>query len=768
REGAAMLRYAFVIAWILASLTTFAIAQEPSPALTRAQQSRQRDLLLRYGSRLMAVEEKYAVVRRMLDVFTPEQIEALDKLRISPSQAEKLLRVLQDNWPEGGLNEEGFKDLKKKVTTKFEDIMGSEQFDILLELSPSPQQWERLRNVLAQAASTPEGKLAWEASGELAASLTPDQKRTLDPFLNLAQPPKDPVQPLEEPPTTAPGKGPDPRRHFLFLRRTGLGDFYADITPGSDYSLHLPRTYRVEGGDPAILTAVSNESGIPTRLLGNWEGDVFRLARTSLVGPPPVMAMSGVYQISRGRLPARAVSVSPPVVELDAGRGQKITASLEFLTSREQKEFEQVAGGEFLVRGTLLVGSDKNTLVDLDFAPWQRPQAPVEASCLVQLTEEFFRHAASEYRLGHPDKFNFQGSGGQAGAPLSQVSFQVTDVGVTLGGCQPGQLRLFGRASLAHTGLSVMEAEFEVVTSAEFVQQKLQLKPVPGTLELRVVHPVYAVAPPSWIKTLEQIMGSEYAQGTSFALPEKYKDTVVKSGLLEASQLDQLKLFTLPTDDRRTSLVTVAAPSPPAPVANSAGQAAATPVDALQPRVESPAEFAVAFSDQAVTAALRRKVPEMLPIRKEVPADLQDQAGVKLTEFEVTELDLTYEQGLFRINNCVVNVYWSWGLFSGMEPGIRFKGTASLSGAGNPLKLSAHLQVADLEFLSPVILEQPPEEQQKNKEKLLKVLNERAMELPDPGHVEVPGLSERARLLPTAVKTTAAPPELLMQGRLEP
>jgi len=722
-------------------------AQPPTPAASSIQQT--QDRLLQYGSLLRLVNERYHLVQRMTDLATPDQLDALNKLRISPKQAMDLVKLVRDNMPEGPLDDKGWKDLRRKITPKAEDILGSEQFDRLLELLPSPQQKDKIEAILKDAAATPEGKQALAAALQLEASLTDEQKRFLEPVLNLMKTPN-PKTTLKTPPSPKrPAKAPAGERRLVYLRKTSLGETYAEVRPEANFTQYLPQRYRLLGGDPDVLSNLSNGSGLPVRVLGNLQGDRLTVARASFTAGPALLAVPGDAEVWRGRLPARLLSPSPPVVELDAGRGRTLQGQLEFTTPEEKQEFDKVsAAGKFLLGSTAMTRGGQTTLVDLEFSPWQDPNQECSSSGLIQLSEDLLQHAAEEYRAGHPDLM-----GGSSG----QVSVQVSELGATLQGCQKNQVRLYGRMSVAHSGLSVAEFSFEGVALASFQQGKLQLTPVPGSLQAHFAYPLYANAPATWMSNLERILGSEYQKGLSLAVTEPYKDQILKSGLLDSAQLDGMQLFSWPSGDRRTSIITLVSPSQTTP-----------PTPALRSRIEAPGEWTLALSEEAINNAIRQKLPPMLPIKRPVPKDLQKQGGVTLTDVEVPELDLSFQKGLFQINNCVVNVYWSFGLFSGMEPGARFKGTARITGEGSPIKLKAHLKVDSLEFLSQRILDEPPEQQKSQKEDLIKALEDHPLELDDIPELTAKILSPRAALVLTAVRGQETPSELLLHGRLQP
>lgn len=728
-----------VLAFLLAALPA-AAAAGPAPG----------DLLLRYGARLKAVDEKYQVFQALCDLASDDQLEALKELRVSPSQLAELLRALQESMPEGGLDEEGLKQLKTRIQPRFELILGAETFDTLLLLFPTPQQVDRARQLMARAAATPEGQAAWQAANELRAALTPEQAKWLGPVLDLARPTAEakPLEPVADPAAAA-GKA---ERRTVLLRKTGLGDYFAEVTPDLDYGSWLPRSYRVEGADPAILAALASEAGLPVRVLSHLSGDTLAVDRGSLMDLP-IRPISGGHEVWVGRLPARAVSVSPPVVELDRGRGRKTTAAVEWKDRAQALEFQRLAeaGAPFLIGGTCVTSPQGATLVDVDLGPWQPAQAQASSALLLQLSEEFLHHLVREYMAGNPDRLGLSGSDGA-------VRLRVGEVGLTLVGCEPGQLRLYGSAHLSHTGLEVLALQFEVVARAGFEGGKLALRPVPGSLQLRVAQPLSAAMPASWIATLERILGEEYTEGAKVPVPQEVRQRLLDSGLLEQAQLDGLALYTLPAPDRRSAMLALSAPA----------SAAAPPVEVLRSRITDPAEFALAFSEEALNLALQRKVPGMLPLVREIPEDLQEQEGVRLKKMEIPELDLAFSQGQWVIRQCRIDVHWTWGLFSGVEPGIRLKATARVSGSGDPLKLTARLQVQELEFLSELVTEKTPEEQQKLKDKLIGILQDREWELTLPAEVEARALSPRARFYVTEIRGTEAPSELLIQGGLKP
>ncbi|MBN9420748.1 MAG: hypothetical protein J0I12_35210 [Candidatus Eremiobacteraeota bacterium] len=742
---------------ILTCLAAPVLAQDTSsgaqtPTTTnQAQLANQQALLLRYGTRLTEAAQKYQLFNKLTALATPDQLDTIHKLRISPSQAMDLLKAFQDNMPKGTLDKDAMAALRRNITPKAEQILGADQFDLFIGLVPSPQQTEAARNILKSVAATPEGIAAKQASDDLSKSLSDDQRRFLQPFLDLMN---DPGTPAKAPaPSKRPVKGSPASRMLVYLKKTSLGDTYAEVYPESNFSEYLAHRYRLSGADPAVVSNLSNTEGLPVRVLGTLKDDQLNLANNSLSGPPSLLAVSGDYTAWRGRMPAKVTSANPPTVTLNLGRGQAANATLDLQTDAERQGVAQHSNGaDFMLTGTALTGADgKITLCDLEFADWRPATSQVAAAAVVQGSEDFLEHAANSFLNGHSDMF-----GGTSG----NVRFFVSDIGTTLMGCQPGQVRLYGRVACTHTGLDVLGANAEVVCSASMVKGRLQLTPVPGSMQIRVDYPLYGAMPASWTANLERIAGSQYSSGISLPVTDAFSKQILDNGVLVQSQLDGLQMATQPTGDRRTALVSLAAPVP-------AGSTSAA-VDILRNRVAAPGEFTLAVSEDTINNTIKLKLPPMLPIVRPIPEQYRKQGGASLNEVEIPELDVSFSKGQFVINNCVINVHWSFGPFSGVEPGARFKGTASVVGTGNPAKIGLRLHVDQLDFLSTRITGLAPNEQQELKDKLIKGMQEFTLELPPPPDIMVNLLSPQTRLVLTGAGGSADPSELLIHGRLDP
>ena len=315
---------------------------------------------------------------------------------------------------------------------------------------------------------------------------------------------------------------------------------------------------------------------------------------------------------------------------------------------------------------------------------------------------------------------------------------------------------------LSHSGLDVASAQVELTGTVTFNGTSLTLAPVPGTLAARLNYPVFAQAPANWGTTLETIMGPEYAKGFAFALPADYQDKLTKTGLVTADQINGIKLETLPTEDRRTALASLSMPQ----AAGVAGPA----TNVLQSRIQSPGECAVVVPEATINNAIKTKLPGMMPIMIDVPENMQEQqGGVKFKQIEIAELDVAYANGAFKINNCVLNVHWRYGIFAGVEPGMKFSGTATLaSTTDNPPQVVGRLTIDQLTFLSPHVLAMSQQEQDDIKSKLLKAVADYNLPLASNQKFAIPALSDQASLVPAGAGGTSAPSELLLQGRLAP
>jgi len=723
---------------LLLCLAVPALAQDgPTPA----QLERQRALLQRFGTRLSAWNEQYQLLDKLRALTSPDQESALAAIKITPAQRTAIFNAVRESAASGNTT-----GLQKKLV----DIIGIEMSDNLLLLIPSPQQIARADAIFKEAAASDLGKSVFAAATDLSASLTPAQHVWLDPLLLRIKQPDATAPPANV--TVRPKGGPKPviERRLVMMRSNSLGDYYAEIRPDFDYTVHSSRTYRVDG-DPAILAAVSNADGLPVRLAGTYGEDKITIPAGFSLGPLPVTPIVNVDSVWRGRLPATVVTANPPVVTLDAGRGQTITAHLDFQNPNEEKAFN-AAGQQFLLGGTCMVRNGQSTMVDLDFAPYTPPSAPFNSRLLIQVSEDFLDHVASEFIAGHQGLISYKDASGLN-------SLQVTRVGATMQGCTGPQVKVFGRGGATVGGLNVLEAEVEGITQATFAKGNVNLTLVPGTMQARLIFPCFLQIPSSWIDNVTRILSIDTSQPITFAIPAQAQTQLTNYGVLEPNGLDNCQLFSCSSGDRRTSFLTLAAP------ANSTAT-----TDMLKSRLLAPGEFAVAASDEAINAALKKTIPPMMPLKVPIPPQYQKQGGVTLEQLEFPALDVGFANGQFVINNCEIHVHWSYGLFSGVEPGCKFKGTATVAGTGNPFQLTLRLNVKDedLQIISPRLLGGSAEELKSQKASLLKAMNDNNLPVTTIAPYPFTVISPRAALQPTNVGSTPAPSELLMRGSLAP
>lgn len=755
-----LVSFTFILSVAAFAAPVLAQTADESPAAVRGTQlERQRALLQRLGTRLTDLNREIQLVDQLADLLTVEQLEALKRFQLQPSQALDLLKLVQDNTPPGGLTRQNWPEVRKKISTKMEDILGSSQFDNLQELIPSPQQFDRASAILKSALATPKGQAVMAATTELKASLTAQQLHALSPVLDQL----DQVNPAS-PPQQAKKFPPKPfknQRYLTQLRRDSLGEVYAEIFPDFDFQAYLPQRYKVVGADPDLLRALSSSSGLPVRILGHLEEDLLVVAQQSLIGPPALQAVEGGRAVWHGSCPAQLVSNSPALVRFELKPGQFHEAQVDLQTPAENSDFQKFAKSQqpFRFIATAILPSatqpsGRIQLVDSRFEPAAASPTVASSAIQLQLLEEGLQFAADQYLAAHADKWSGKTESGDTKISVSKVGLTLLDCGG-----EPNRCRFFGTIAVEASGLRCLEASFSFVARANLQGTKFSLVPVADTLQIHTHEPFQNAAPAAWTRRIEAIMGPEYAKGFSLEAPPKLRDELLKYGVVDQKQLDQSQIITYSADDRRRNWVAALIPQPGPPGATS-------------DHVLRPNHGALAVSGETINQVIKKNLPA-LPFKKPVPEHLRKQDGASLNEIEVTELDVTFENGLLQIKRCALNVHWSFALFSGVEPGIRFSATAKLGlkpgteEDPNP-KLTANLQIQSLDFLSPRILSGSPEEQKSQKEKLIKTMNETPLELPAPTFFELTGLSPKARLQLTDIQHVEQPSQIRFQGQLIP
>jgi len=227
-------------------------------------------------------------------------------------------------------------------------------------------------------------------------------------------------------------------------------------------------------------------------------------------------------------------------------------------------------------------------------------------------------------------------------------------------------------------------------------------------------------------------------------------------------------VLTLPTGDRRTSLVVVAGPTTP-------GVRDSGP-DLFRDRLREPGGFAVALSAEAMSDVLKREAPSLLPLRQALPPQARVRQSVLFMQLEIdavdiTELQLDYRadqgRGVLGIQDLVANVHWRLGPFSGWEPGARLGGVAALeSRPGPPLSLVFRPELEKIEFLSKHLRSRSPEEQEHLRRQVAEGLRAVPLDLLLPSRMPVAALGPGAVLELLDFQPWAE--ELVLQGRWMP
>jgi hypothetical protein len=716
------------------------------------QNQKRHDLLLRLGQKVAHWNDSQKVLDQIRDLATTEQLESLSRVRISLAQFRSLAQLIQDNIPSGGLTRENWPAVRKQITPKAEDILGSEQFDLVLELVPSPQQFDKLEALLKKSLKTPEGQAVRIASEELSASLSTEQQSALNPFLKAL--PKDEGSsgaPTPAKPKAQAAKDSGESR-LVLLRKDGLGEFYAELTPEIDYTIFSPRRYQIDGADPALLAGLGTSSGLPVRLKGQFGQNRVQLAQQSLLSPPALQAIPGGRKTWRGSLVAKLVRAEPAILEVQLGSRQVHTANLDLTTKEQRQQIGRLSPGSLVqVTGNFFEGStpaEPLTVTDPLVELAQPNTKALDTAILLQASEQFFENAVQAY-LSRPDALG------------TQKLVHVSNAGATLLGCQPGQVRLYGTLAAQSEGLDFLEITGEVVCKVDLQSSKLRFTPVPGTLKLGTHTPFDFSAPTEWSTRIEQILAKDYTQGYTFELPSDMRESLLKNDILTAAQLDGSRFESMPSKDRRTSLASLVVPA-----------AQQSPLS-LNPFSSMAEQAAIAVAGPTINQALQQRVPKMLPIRRDVPAHLRNQDGVSLNEIEITELSLAFENGEFLIKNCAVQVHWTYALFSGVEPAMRFSGKGKIelqppTGDSTESKAVARLKIDNLQFLSPRILSGSPQEQQSQKDKLIQALQDNPFEAPAPTQWGLTSLGPNSALKLSGIEHVANPSMLLLQLQLKP
>lgn len=160
---------------------------EPAPPKvpSQVQLDQLRGVLTRYASRAVQQGE---ILGRMRALVTPEQEAVVRQLRITPEQSVQLIQVLQEVLPQVAMQSEDTEVVKQRIMPRVLQIIGPEQADLIMQLTPTPQQAQQFQNLLQESQGVWQSSLA-PLQNELMAELMPllqgDQRQWLDYFQNL-------------------------------------------------------------------------------------------------------------------------------------------------------------------------------------------------------------------------------------------------------------------------------------------------------------------------------------------------------------------------------------------------------------------------------------------------------------------------------------------------------------------------------------------------------------------------------------------------------
>lgn len=541
-----------------------------------------------------------------------------------------------------------------------------------------------------------------------------------------------------------------PERRLAVLR-SGT----AIVTPDLDHTVYLPRRYSLKGN----VDTLHRLDGLTVRLEGEWKDEEVLVPWPRPGGALP--ALQAAPGATRGRLQAEVLSLDPPRARLDLGGGGHRDVDLQW-EGPAPADWTSLDRGSLCTLEATLEGS---RALDVGVLPPQAAAArrgPVRV--VAQLSEGFLLQAVARYRAAHPEAFRWRDQGGS-------TALEVSDLGLTLLDCAPGQVRLYGglTGSTAVLGQKLqVEGHWAVAAVPVFQGAELELDLVPGTLELRLARPMHLAVPSNWSGRLQSLVEAGLDRSFRIPVPGAYWKDLVASGAVRAADLSSFQVLTLPTGDRRTSLLVVAGPTDPS--ARDSGP------DLLRSRLREPGGFAVALSEAAMDDLLRRQVPPLLPLRRDLPPEARIRQPILFMQLvidalEITELELDYlpEQGrgALGVERLTANVHWSLGPFSGWEPGARLKGRAQVeSRPGPPLSMVVHPDVSEVEFLSEHLRSRSEEEQRALRQRVVEGLRTVPLDVLLPSQVPVSTLGPGAVL--ELRDFQALDTELVLQGRWMP
>jgi hypothetical protein len=488
-----------------------------------------------------------------------------------------------------------------------------------------------------------------------------------------------------------------PERKLVFLRSQGLSS-WAESDPAFDYTCYLPRRYSLRGLESSLIQASASSGGLPARLLGSYAGDQVQVAPPSLRLEPPLLPLS--------------LSVQKPwrgVVALSQNGTRMALVPEQWIECRVTAPVD-----DGLYQLTAWTEQGRLHLEDLVRLGPVPPPASLQGPLQAVVSEGFVQRTLDLYRGSHPGSFRWQEPGGRAG-------FELSTLGLT---SLTGSLRGYAALSGQWSSLGKwVEGEWEAPLRVELKKGFAHLSLDPKGQSLRLVRPFFAEVPQSWADAVNQLTQRFFSTQLALPVPGAYLQPLLQSGLVTQAELERMQLLPSSWGDRRSSSLLLTS----------------GPVAELGPPVQlawtGSDGFALGLSAAALNRSFQQTIPPRLPMRIDLPRDRVKSPQVlifklDLKQLEVRQLHLSYLRGAFRFDPCELAVAWQLGPLSGVEPGARLSGWAVPALEKGKLVLKMSLE--QFEFLSPHILGQSPEDQQRLRSEMIDGLQKAPIPLPVP------------------------------------
>jgi hypothetical protein len=503
-------------------------------------------------------------------------------------------------------------------------------------------------------------------------------------------------------------------RRLVWLRQQTFGH-YAECDPSFDFTCYLPRRYRVSGLEEQWLRNVSN---LPSRLWGKFSGDQVKVPKS--LDPSLLPLPLGAQKPWRGVAAVRPGQIALQPEVWQSAQVGSAEAGLYRLTAWKE-------GGHLKV-------------TDLQrIAPIPTPtrlSGPIQAI----VSDGFLDRTLELYRQAHPQQFQWSppgggteggrfpwsppGGGTEGGFSLKLppgmegVGFELSHLGMTTLG---QEFRAYASVSGLGSWLAgEWEAPVEVTLSQGYAQLQLRAQ----GQAMRLVRPIFAEVPPSWLEGATSLMQRFFSTQAAMPIPGAYLQPLLQTGLVTQEEMAQLKVRPLNWGDRRSGST----------VLDSGEFSGGPPLELGWLPAQG---FALAFSEAAINRSLQQWLPTQLPQLIDVPAQGVPSPQVlifklRLKKLEIQQLALRYEAGAFRFDPCQIAVHWELGPLSGVEPGAR------LTGRAIPEERGFRLAIENIEFLSPQILKQSPSEQERLRQQIRQTVAQNPFPVPWPESLLTP------------------------------